>query len=178
MDSETTSARPSHGSRMEREWPRPRDLEVLRWAGEQYAIRLDQVEALMQRSRPTALATLTRLREARLVKTRRFMVGEPMWALPTGSGLKTAQLPGQAWVPSAARLAHLAGVNAVRLHVERRTPEAEWIGERRLRNRVLEAASGVCQEPARWCGDTQRAQGGVSGRGALPERSQDESAPR
>jgi hypothetical protein len=126
--------RNAHVARIEQQWPRPRDLQVLRWACEQYAARLDHVEAVAACSRPVARQIMVRLREAGFVRTRRYVVGEPMWVLPTRSGLRAGGTEGRAWIPSVGRLAHLAAINDVRLHIQRQRPDVEWIAERRLRS--------------------------------------------
>ncbi len=123
-----------HVRRTELLWPRPRDLEVLKWTCEQCAARLDHVEAVAGCSRQVANRIVARLRDAGLARTRRYLIGEPMWVLPTGSGLRISDRGGQPWIPSALSLAHLAAVNSVRLHIQGRTPEAEWIAERQLRS--------------------------------------------
>jgi hypothetical protein len=131
---EKTAKRRPHQPRTERRWPHPRDLEVLRWTCEQYAARMDHVIALIGCSRPTAQLTSARLRNAGFVTTRRFMVGEPMWLLPTWRGLTAAGVHGAPWDPTVSRLAHLAAINQVRLHIQARTPDARWIGNRQLRS--------------------------------------------
>jgi hypothetical protein len=61
--------------RGEGDWPRPRDLLVLKWACEQYGARLDHVAALIERSQEAARLTLIRLRSAGFVEKRRFRGG-------------------------------------------------------------------------------------------------------
>jgi hypothetical protein len=120
--------------RGEGEWPRPRDLEVLRWASEQYGARLDHVAALIERSQEAARLTVIRLRASGFVNKRRFVVGELPWVLPTWKGLTLSHLSGALWDPSVSRLAHVAAINATRLHVQKEMPEVEWISARRLRS--------------------------------------------
>lgn len=125
--------------RGEGDWPRPRDLEVLKWASEQYGARLDHVAALIDRSHEAARLTVIRLRAAGFVNKRRFVVGELPWTLPTVKGLTLSHLSGALWDPSVSRLAQVAAINEVRLHVQRRRPDAEWISLRRLRGEGAEA---------------------------------------
>jgi hypothetical protein len=110
---------------------RRRDLEVLAWAGEQYAVRMDQLESLLG-CRRTVQRTVARLRDQHLAVTRRLLVGEPAWVLPTAAGLRACGSSFRVWEPRLAFVAHVAAVNEVRMHVHARSPEAEWVCERRL----------------------------------------------
>ncbi len=111
---------------------RRRDLDVLGWLGEQYSARVDQLEILLDCGPRTAQRVTGRLRDAGLVTTRRLLVGEPAWVIPTASGLRAAGQHFNASQPRVGLLAHVAAVNDVRLHVQARSPESEWIPERLL----------------------------------------------
>jgi hypothetical protein len=111
---------------------RRRDLEVLGWLGEQYGARADQLEILLGCGPRTLQRVIARLRDAGLVTTRQLLVGEPAWVIPTGAGLRAASQSFGAWHPRLGLLAHVAAVNDVRLHVQARSPESEWVGERVL----------------------------------------------
>jgi hypothetical protein len=111
---------------------RARDLELLRWLAEQYGARVDQVEMLLTCGPRTVQRSLARLRAAGLVETRRLLVGERAWAIPTSKGLRTAGQGFGMWHPRLGLLAHVAAVNNVRLHIARRSPESEWVCERSL----------------------------------------------
>lgn len=111
---------------------RRRDLDALAWTGEQYAARSDQLEVLLGCGSRTAQRVVSRLRHARLVEVRRLLVGEPTWLVPTVAGLRACGLGFGAWQPRLGLLAHVAAVNRVRLHVEARSPESEWVCERVL----------------------------------------------
>lgn len=156
MDAEKTEASADQASQMQRkaekmrvegDWPRPRDLMVLKWACEQYGARLDHVAALIERSQEAARLTLIRLRSAGFVDKRRFVVGELPWMLPTHKGLALSQLSGIPWDPSVTRLAQAAAINEVRLHVQRQRPDAQWISARRLRSEGPEARGYVRHLP-------------------------------
>lgn len=110
---------------------RPRDLEALSWAGEQYAVRLDQLEPLLG-CRRTVQRSVARLRDAQLAETRRFLVGEPAWLLPTAAGLHACGSGFRTWRPRLALMAHVAAVTDVRLHVRARAPDSVWVCERTL----------------------------------------------
>jgi hypothetical protein len=114
---------------------RKRDLEVLSWICEQCVARVDHVQALIGLSEAMAQETLTRLSALELLRRQRYIVGEPTWLLPTRQGLNAWGGGGRVCTPTLGQLAHFAAINEVRLHIQRRTPEAEWISERHLRRR-------------------------------------------
>jgi len=116
----------------EHELLRRRDLELVGWLGEQYAARTDQLETLLDCGPRTVQRVLARLRDAGLVTTRRLLAGEPAWVIPTSTGLRAAGMAFGVWQPRIGLLAHTAAVNDVRLHIQARSPESEWIPERLL----------------------------------------------
>jgi DNA-binding transcriptional ArsR family regulator len=118
--------------RGEHELLRRRDLELVRWLGEQYGARTDQLETLLDCGPRTVQRVLARLRDAGLVTTRRLLVGEPAWVIPTSTGLRAAGHGFGIWQPRIGLLTHVAAVNDVRLHIQARSPGSEWIAERLL----------------------------------------------
>jgi Replication-relaxation len=111
---------------------RRRDLELVGWLGEQYGARTDQIEVLLGCGPRTVQRALARLRDAGLIDTRRLLVGDPAWVIPTAAGLRAAGHSFAPWRPRVGLLAHVAAVNDVRLHVQARSPQSEWIPERIL----------------------------------------------
>jgi acetolactate synthase regulatory subunit len=111
---------------------RTRDLEVLGWLGEQYAARVDQLEVLLGCGPRTVQRSLARLRATGLITTRRLLVGEPAWAIPTRAGLRASGQSFASWAPRIGLLWHFAAVNDVRLHVQQRSAQSEWVCERVL----------------------------------------------
>jgi len=111
---------------------RRRDLELLGWLTEQYGARSDQLEILLGCGPRTVQRVLARLRDAGLITTPRVLVGEPAWVIPTSAGLRVCDRRFGLWRPRVGLLAHVAAVNDVRLHVQSRSPESEWIPERVL----------------------------------------------
>jgi hypothetical protein len=109
-----------------------RDLDALAWVGEQYAVHTDQLCAFLGCTPRTVQRLLSRLRERRLVEVRRVLVGEPAWVIPTVKGLRASGLSFGAWRPTLGLLAHVAAVTDVRLHVQSRSPESDWVCERVL----------------------------------------------
>ncbi len=109
-----------------------RDLFVLGWVCEQYGARADQLEVLLGCDPRTVQRLLARLRDAGLIGTRRFLVGESVWAIPTSKGLRAAGQGFGIWHPRLGGLAHVAAVTDVRLHIHARSPDSEWVPERDL----------------------------------------------
>jgi hypothetical protein len=120
------------GRRGGHETLRRRDLELVGWLGEQYGARTDQLEILLDCGPRTIQRVLARQRDAGLVTTRRLLVGEPAWVIPTSAGLRAAGHHFGAWHPRIGPLAHVAAVNDVRLHIQARSRESEWVPERLL----------------------------------------------
>jgi hypothetical protein len=117
-----------------------RDLEALRWIGEQYACRGDHLAQLLGMlagreplSPPAARSVAARWEGLGLAARQRFLAGEPAWTWLTRPGLKAAGLRFAPWEPKAWMLNHVAAVNRVRLFVEPRRPGARWRPERELR---------------------------------------------
>lgn len=111
---------------------RRRDLEIVGWLAEQYAARTDQLELLLDCGPRTVQRVLARLRDAGLVSSRRLLVGEPAWVFPTAAGLRATGHGFAVWQPRVGLLAHIAAVNDVRLHVQARSGDSEWVPERLL----------------------------------------------
>lgn len=109
-----------------------RDLFVLRWICEQYGVRADQLEILLGCGPRTVQRLLARLRDAGLIGTRRLLVGESVWAIPTSRGLRACGQGFGIWHPRLGGLAHVAAVTDVRLHIHVRSPDSEWVPERVL----------------------------------------------
>src|SRR5947199_9534553 len=96
-----------------------RDIDLLIWVAEQYAARLDQVACWLGRSERTAWRWAARFESLGWVEVGRLLVGEPAWVWVTARGLREAGAGfSKPWCPSVGRLAHVAAVNEVRLHVE------------------------------------------------------------
>lgn len=109
-----------------------RDLFVLGWVCEQYGARADQLEVLLRCAPRTVQRLLARLRDAGLIGTRRLLVGESVWAIPTSKGLRATGLGFGIWHPRLGGLAHVSAVTDVRLHIHARSPDSEWVPERVL----------------------------------------------
>jgi hypothetical protein len=119
---------------------RARDLEVLRWTGEQYAARVDHVAALIGLGISSAELVMRRLQHLGYAERRRYLVGEPQWMFATQHGLSMAGLAFREVAPSVHKLAHLAAVNEVRLYIQGRSPDTQWVAERQLMSEFRKAA--------------------------------------
>ena len=127
-----TKSSPRPRRRAAKEQLRARDLAVLAWCCEQYGTRTDQLEILLASGPRTVQRVVARLRDAGLIEVRRLLVGEPAWAIPTSRGLRTAGQGFGLWRPRIGLLAHVAAINDVRLHIQSRSPQSEWLPERFL----------------------------------------------
>ena len=125
----------------------PRDLEVLRWIGEQYAVRLDTLQVLLGRqaqqktnvenliTESSARRVLDRWKQEKLVAGRKILAGETEWVWLTPHGLRHMDLPYKPKEPSVSQLLHLHLVNQIRLKAEIQYKELHyWCGERQLRH--------------------------------------------
>jgi len=110
----------------------PRDLELLRFVGEQYAVTLPQLARLMGRSEHAARWLRSRWQRAGWADGRALLVGEPVFVWLTRRGLRAAGLSYRAWRPSPGGLAHVAAVSDVRIDLAERRPGAVWVCEREL----------------------------------------------
>jgi hypothetical protein len=122
----------STARRGDHETLRRRDLDVLGWLAEQCGARVDHLERLLGCGPRTVQRMLARMRSAGLITTRRLLVGESAWVIPTSAGLRACGRGFGLWSPRLGLLDHVAAVNDVRLHVTIRSPESEWVSERVL----------------------------------------------
>ena len=124
----------------------PRDLTILTWIGDQYAIRLDCLQVLLGRSaqqatkvegtvsESTARQVIDRWKQEDLVATRKFFYREPEWIWLTAHGLHQMDFSFKLWPPKVGMLSHFHLVNQVRLRTEHTyEPLQQWRGERLLR---------------------------------------------
>ena len=117
-----------------------RELQVLRFVGEQYAVPMALVAELVDRG-PEPLSPPSAERVARRTAERlgqlgyadrRPLLGQP-WLCPTRTGLRAAGLNYPAQVPAEWALKHLATVARLRLHLAAAEPSAAWECERAIR---------------------------------------------
>src|SRR3954462_3468242 len=117
-----------------------RDLRLLRWVAEQYAVSIPQLARLMGRSEHAARWLRARWQRAGWAQGRTIMVGRPVFVWLTRDGSRVAGPGYKGWEPNAGALAHIEAVNEVRLLVAQRRPGAVWVCERELSARPLPGA--------------------------------------
>jgi hypothetical protein len=128
-----------------------RDLSVLRFIGEQYAVRQDQLARLLKRPAQGALsesatrAVVGRWEKAGLTDSRKVIADEPKFIWLTRKGLDEVGLNFKPWAPTAASLAHIFWTNQVRMHTEERHPQSSWRSERELRKGRVMQSIGTAQ---------------------------------
>lgn len=123
-----------------------RDEVVLKWIGEQYAVRLDHLQVLLGRdaqgqtqaegqvSADTARRVVTRWVRAGWAVRRRVFHREPEWVWLTPSGMRLAGLEYRALEPSVTLLKHTYEVNKIRLRFDALYgDEAVWRSERQIK---------------------------------------------
>jgi hypothetical protein len=123
-----------------------RDIEALRWVGEQYAVPRDILEVILgrlsadERARandrvtPTVVGrALRRWRDLELVEVGPFLAKECSSVWLTGAGLRLAGLAYRPLEPSASTVGHRHAVARVRAAVEGRDGSIHWVCERELR---------------------------------------------
>ena len=130
-----------------------RDLRVLRFVGEQYAVTQGQLERLLalygedsERGQVVPrVAQRARLRWARagLVESRQILKSEPPIVWLTARGRQLVELDVKSWRPSMNTIRHVPAVAEVRLFMERRAPEGRWVSERLLGRDQEEGRRGV-----------------------------------
>lgn len=117
-----------------------RDLAILRFVGEQYAVRMDQLARLLKRPAKGVLsdsatrAVVARWEKAGLTSSRKVIADEPRFVWLTRRGLAEVGLGFKPWEPTVSSLAHIFWTNQVRMHTEDRHPDSSWRSERELRN--------------------------------------------
>ena len=128
-----------------------RDELALTWIGQQYAMRLDQIQELLGQlaghgaahedaiSVSATLNVIARWKQAGWVMARRIDVEEPQWVWLTRKGLRRVKLPYQ--YQSLASLSeqdrkHLYAITDVRLDLDDGDEQIEWTSERTLLQRT------------------------------------------
>lgn len=124
----------------------PRDLELLRFAGEMYCVPMGVFAELVARFSPTGIGPdvrpqLARRHAARLGRLgyadRRPLLGH-RWVLPTRAGLRAAGLSYEPYEPPEWKLRHLAAVAWLCLALTDANPGSRWESERSVRQRWRE----------------------------------------
>lgn len=109
-----------------------RDGPLLRLVGEQYAITVDQLARLIDRSNRTGRWLRDRWRRAGWIESRQLTADGPSFLWLTGAGTRIAGSPLRTWRANAALAAHIEAVTDVRLLLERQLRLGVWVCERSL----------------------------------------------
>jgi hypothetical protein len=143
-------SRPGAGSARRPRWDTDagiteRDVEALRWLGQQYAARSDVLRVLLGRLSPgspkvagqlseqTLRQLLARWEERGLVARDRLLGFQ--WVAPTPKATRLVGLDVRAWSFVVPQLAHVHTVGVVRLALEPSIPDGgQWLSERELRH--------------------------------------------
>ena len=115
-----------------------RDAELLYLVGEQYALTLPQLAALIGRSVHTARALRDRWKRAGWAGSGKLAVEAPSFVWLTGRGVAVARSPFRAWQPNHGLALHIEAVTWVRLLLERELELGEWECERSIARRHAE----------------------------------------
>jgi len=123
-----------------------RDLWALRWIGEQYAIRMDQLGRLLgsQAGGQTSIEgvlserrtrrIVERWQRASLVETRKILYAEPGWVWLSRTGLRAVGLQVKYLTPRPMWLSHVFWCAEVRRYLEADHGDIEWRSDRLLHN--------------------------------------------
>lgn len=115
-----------------------RDVDVLVWTAEQYAVPFDQIAALLGRPGPllglsATRRVLARLRKAGLLTCQKILADEPSYCWLTRKGLKRLGVAYTYWKPTIGFLAHIRAASALRMALEDAGERRQWVSERDLR---------------------------------------------
>lgn len=126
----------------------PRQLDILKWIGEQYAVRMDHIQILLgrtatQKTKEDGVASVTLTRKTvlssweknGLVHYTKFFYKKPAWVWLTGRGIHHVGLPFRSREPSIQFLNHYHQINSVRLFLETKGITS-WVSERHLRYKL------------------------------------------
>lgn len=132
-----------------------RDLLALRIMGEQYAIRFDQLQALLGKypkaeTKETGILSdsatrhaVTRWEAAGLVESKKILADAPSFHWLTTEGLHAVNLPFRRFTPKASQLNHIYWAAQARLYFVFSHPNWQWQSERWLRQGLDQKVKAV-----------------------------------
>jgi len=121
----------------------PRDVRVLSWIGEMYAVRFDTLAILLAQEKEDqealdvggVYAVVKRWQKAGFVESRNIFREEPNYVWLTSLGLKEFGFEFEYRPPALTQVNHYHQTNRVRLLVEQEKGFEEWVSERTFRNK-------------------------------------------
>ena len=113
-----------------------RDLELLEFVGEQYAVTVPQLAWLIGRRVETARSLRDRWKRAGWVNSGLLSSQAPSFVGLTGRGAAGVESPFRVWQPNHGLALHIEAVTQVRLLLERRLRLGEWECERAVAQRL------------------------------------------
>ena len=111
-------------------------MELLGLIGEQYAVTLDQLAALIGRTHRTARGLRDRWCNAGWTQSAKLAVGLPPFVWLTSRGSRVAQSPFRTWEANPGLATHIEAVTNVRLLLERQLRLGAWECERALAQEI------------------------------------------
>jgi hypothetical protein len=132
-----------------------RDLHTMRWIGEQYAARLDQIQRILGKqssgeldtpgmlSESAARVWLNRMKEVKAIDQALLFHAQPRYIWLTSYGLDLVGLDFKPLVPKPSTLHHCYQCGQIRLFLAKQRPAWTWKSERYLRSEHAQAAREV-----------------------------------
>ena len=112
--------------------PEQWELGVLRLISEQFALPFDQLARFLGCGEEQAERVAKHLTKVGYADHGRFLFDEPHWIWLTGRGNQLAGTDFGLWRLAIGGMHRMRAVNEIRLHIEKRAPQARWICARSL----------------------------------------------
>lgn len=114
-----------------------RDLELLEFVGEQYAVTLPQLARLIDREIDTARSLRDRWKRAGWISSGQLSVQAPSFVWLTARGATNS--PFRIWEPHPILALHIEAVTNVRIALEHKLPFGKWECERAVAQRLTKS---------------------------------------
>lgn len=112
--------------------PEQWELGVLRLISEQFALPFDQLARFLGCGEEQAARVAKHLTKVGYADYGRFLFDEPHWIWLTRRGNQLSGTDFEVWHLAIGGMHRMRAVNEIRLHIERRAPQARWICARSL----------------------------------------------
>jgi hypothetical protein len=114
--------------------PEQWEFGVLRLVSEQFAMPFDQLARFLSCDEEQAARIAKHLTKVGYADYGRFLYHEPYWIWLTRRGNQLSGTDFGVWHVAIGGMERMRAVNEIRLHIERRAPEARWICARTLKS--------------------------------------------